>query len=286
MKHALFPALLLAASALPAAADGTIYWQHIDPDPVPWTLGGAFTPDTEFEGYGKTDIVEGFFGVNFRPIGDFIFGELDLGFMAHGFGFIDNPDMKAVPDVLLDASFNAAYAIRFDNGWAWKIWAKPGVYSDIEAPAFGCPAGLSLFFAPTDDLSLEFGATVRPGWDIPVIPNVGFKYRPSDFFEIELGCPKSHVTLFPEHILSFFGAVEWRNTTYMLDDDDKSMPDKLTMDDILATAGVSLRILGTLVVTGEAGTFLEREMSADVENDKGVDLSKDAFFRVTLGGVF
>ena len=285
MKRALLSAVLLAASAAPASADG-FYWQHIDPSPVPFTFGGMFTADTEFKGYGETDVVEAFAGINFEPIDGFLYGDLSLGLWAHGFGFIDNPNMKAVPDALVDASFNAAYTIRFDNGWAWRLWGRPGLYSDPAAPAFGCPAGLSFYFTATDELSFELGGTVRPGWDIPVVPNVGLKFRPSDLFEVELACPKSHVVLFPEHILSFFATAEWRNVTYGLDDEDKSLPDKLTMDDIMATAGVSLRVLGSFAITGEVGTFLEREISADVEKDQGVDLSKDKFVRVSITGVF
>ena len=285
MKTAAILSAAILSAATVASADG-LYWQHIDPEPVPWTLGGMFTSDTEFKGYGETDVAEAFWLVNFLPIEEFLYGELEFGIWAHGYGFIDNPNMAAVPHVLLDASVNAAYTIRFDNGWAWRLWAKPGVYSDPEAAAFGCPAGLSFYFTATDELSFELGATVRPGWDIPVIPNIGLKYRPSDMFEVELACPRSHVVLFPEHILSFFATAEWRNITYQLDDEDKAMPDKLTMDDILATAGVSLRILGRFSLTGEFGTFLEREISADVEKDEGVDLSKDPFVRVSIGGVF
>lgn len=284
MRNTLLASVLLV-SATASAGDG-IYWQHLDPQPVPFAFGGLYTADTEFEGYGKTDMVEGFLDINFVPIEDFLFGELELGLRAHGYGFIDNPDMKAVPDALLAASVNAAYVIRFDNGWAWRIWGRPGVYSDPSAPAFGCPAGLSLYFAATDDFCIELGAAVRPGWDIPVIPNVGFKFRPSDLLELEVGCPKSRLVLFPDHILSFFATLEWRNTTYMLDDEDKHLPDKLTMDDLPVSAGVSLRILGRLTVAGEIGTFLEREISADVAKDKGVDMSKDPFVRVTIGSVF
>ena len=285
MKPTILATLPLLAAASAASADG-IYWQHIDPDPVPYYYGGMYSRDAEFGSYGKTDVVEARFGVNFRAIEDFLWGELELGLAAHAFYFVDNPGMKALPDALLDASGNAAYVLRFDNGWAWRLWARPGVYSDPTAPAFGCPAGLSFYFAPTDDFSLQLGAAVRPGWDIPVVPEVGIKYRPGDQLEIELGCPSSRLTLFPGYILSFFVAGEWRNVTYALDDEDASMPDKLTMDDITASAGVSLRILGTIVATGEIGTFLERELSADVEKDNALDVSKEPFVRVTVSGVF
>ena len=287
MKHAILTSALLAASAAAASADESYYyWQHIDPEPVPFSFGAALSADTEFEGYGVTDVVEGFFDANFPVIDGFLFGELGLGLHAHAYGFVDNPNMKAVPDMLLAAAFEAAYTIRFDNGWAWRLWGRPGVYSDPSAPAFGCPAGLSFYFTATDELSFELGGTVRPGWDIPVIPNVGLKYRPSDLLELELACPRSRIELFPDHILSFFATGEWRNATYMLDDEDKHMPDKLTMDDILVTAGVSLRLFGALELSAEAGTFLEREISADVAKDKGVDLSKEPFFRVAVTGVF
>ena len=166
MKTAILPAALLAASATAASADG-FYWQHLDPDPRPFAVGAMFTSDTEFEGYGVTDVVEAFFESNFLPIEDFLFGELELGIWAHAYGFVDNPNMKAVPHALLDASFNAGYVLRFDNGWAWRLWARPGVYADPSAPAFGCPAGLSFFFTATDELSFELGGTVRPGGSRP-----------------------------------------------------------------------------------------------------------------------
>ena len=285
MKPTALAAFAFLAAASAASADG-IYWQHIDADPVPFFFGGMYSRDSEFGKYGKTDVAEGRIGFNFRPIEDFLWGELELGLGGHAFYFVDNPGLKALPDALLDASVNAAYVLRFDNGWAWRLWAKPGVYSDPTAPAFGCPAGLSFYFAPTDDLSLQFGAALRPGWDIPLVPEVGLKYRPHETLEIELGCPASRITLFPGHILSFFAGGEWRNVTYGLDDDDPSMPDKLTMDDIAASAGASLRILGSLVVTGEFGTFLERELSADVEKDHAMDVSKETFVRVTVSSVF
>ena len=282
-KNPFAPVLLAAASA--ASADG-IYWQHIDPDPVPYVYAGSYSEDVEFGDYGKTDVVEAQVDLRFRPIEDFLWGDLSLGLGAHAFGFIDKPGMEAVPHALLDSFVEAAYALRFDNGWAWRVWARPGVYSDPVNPAFGCPAGLSLYFAATDAFSVQIGAAVRAGWDIPVVPEVGIKYRPSDLLELELGCPSSRLVLFPDHILSFFAAGEWRNVTYALDDDDESMPDKLTMDDVSVSAGASLRILGTFVLSGEFGTFLERELSADVETDHAVKLSKEPFVRVSLSGVF
>lgn len=276
---------IVLAAAVAAAADG-LYWQHIDPLPPPWAFGLLYSTDTEFDGYGKTDVAELSFDVDFVPIEDFLFGDLGIDIKSHAYVFVDNPDMKAVPDALLAASLGVAYTIRFDNGWAWRLSARPGIYSDPAEPSFGCPFGLNFYFTATDELCFELGGTVRPGWDVPVVPNIGLKYRPSDLLEIELGCPRSRLALFPDHILGFFGTVEWRNTTYGLDDGDKAMPDKLTMDDIIATAGVSLRILGSFSLVGEVGTFLEREISADVETDKGVDLSKEPFVRVSVVGVF
>ena len=135
-----------------------------------------------------------------------------------------------------------------------------------------------------------FGATYRDGWKVPVIPNTGFIWQPEVFgneelFRLEAMIPKSRFEMFPGHIITLFATAEWRNTTYGLMDDEPGLPDKLSLDDILVTAGVSLSPFGYSIV-GEVGTFLRREMSANVQENKSFDLSKETFFRITIGGKF
>ena len=285
-KSAALSVLVLSAAAVRAQDDGSLFWQHLDQDPAPYFFSATGVAETEFGDYGKTEMVEGSFGLKLARTDGFLWGWLDIDLGAHAICFLDNPGMKAIPDALLEAWIAPAYTLRFDNGWAWRVSAAPGVYSACDAPAFGCPASLSLFYAPVDELSFEFGATVRPGWDVPVVPNVGLAWEPDDWFRLVLACPESRLELFPRHILSFFGTAAWRNVTYALDDEDESMPDALTLDDVYVSAGASLRFFGSFFLTGEFGTFLERELSADVDKDTSIDLSKEAFVRVCLVGVF
>ncbi|NLB68691.1 MAG: hypothetical protein GX804_03260, partial [Lentisphaerae bacterium] len=135
-------------------------------------------------------------------------------------------------------------------------------------------------------LSLKLGATYRPGWDIPVMPSLGIAWEPVDVFRLEAMLPKSKVTLFPNHMVSFFGTFEWRNITYALDDSDPAMPDKLTLDDMMISAGVALSPMRDYSIVGEYGMFVGRELSADVETDRAIDLSKEPFFRIMKQGSF
>lgn len=275
----------LAALPLLSFAELDLTSQHLDIEESSFFLRGMLTTETEFGSYGKTDIAEAEIGMDFGKIDGILWGTLGLRADAHAYWFLDNPGLDALPDALMDVSATPCYTIRFMTGWSFAFSASPGFYSDASNPAFSCPFTVNSYFAACPELSFLIGGTFRPGWDIGFVPNIGLAWQPCDLFRLELGCPESRVDLFPGHILSFFGTVKWRNVTYALED-VKGLPDSLTMDDIYASAGVSLRILGSWYVMGEAGTFLERELSADVAKDKAIKLSKEPFIRVSLQSVF
>jgi hypothetical protein len=86
-------------------------------------------------------------------------------------------------------------------------------------------------------------------------------------------------------MISFFGTFEWRNVTYTLAE-EPGLPDALTLDDMLVTAGVALCPFGDYTITGEVGTYLQREMSADVSENEAFDLSKEQVIRVMIKGSF
>ncbi|MGI5870054.1 MAG: hypothetical protein ACOX9C_11505 [Kiritimatiellia bacterium] len=264
-----------------------LYSQHLDADVrTLYTFGATYVPETEFGTYGAAEMVEADLEFRLFRFDEFLWGSFDAWIDAHVIGFIDNPGMSVLPDAVIDAALDIGQHWRFVNGWSTEIRAAPGIYSDVAEPTFGVPITLNFYFAINPELSLKLGGTFRPGWDIPVIPNVGFAWQPADVLRIEAMVPRSELTLFPNHILSFYGAFEWRNVTYGLADDEPGAPDAVTLDDMFATAGVALCPFGDYRLVGEYGVFVQRELSADVESDKAVDLSKEAFFRVMIKGAF
>lgn len=285
MRHA-SPIVALAALPLLSFAEIDLTSQHLDIEESSFFLRGMLTTETEFGSYGKTDVAEGEIGFSLGKIDGFLWGTLGLRGDAHAYWFLDNPGLDAVPDALLDLSITPCYTIRFMTGWSFAFSASPGIYSDPENPAFSCPFTINSYFAACPELSFLIGATFRPGWDIGFMPNLGLAWQPDEKFRLVLGCPESRIDIFPGHIVSFFGTVKWRNVTYALDDEIKGLPDSLTMDDIYATGGVSLRWFGSWYLMGEVGTFLERELSADVNKDKAIKLSKEPFVRISLQSVF
>ena len=266
---------------------GDLFSQHLDAKRRPvYSYGGGYVAETEFGTYGVTDMAEANLEFRLFRFDNFLWGHFDAWVVGHGIYFIDNPGMEAIPDGLIDAGIDVGLWWRFVNGWSTEIRAMPGVFSDVTQPTFGIPITLNAYYAFNPQLSLKLGATYRPGWDIPVMPSAGIAWEPVDFLRVEAMLPKSKITLFPDHVLSFFGTFEWRNVTYALSDDDPSMPDKLTLDDMLVTGGVALSPMGDYSIVGEYGVFIARELSADVEKDKAIDLSEESFIRVMLQGSF
>ena len=278
---------LLAVLAVPVRSEELpdLYSLHLDVARPSYVFSGSFQTDTQFGPYGSTDIAEGEAFFDFGKIDGILWGTFGLTGHAHGLYFIDNPNMSSLPDGLVDAYVEPSFVIRFTNGWSWRVAAQPGLYSDVTGPSFGCPASVEAYFAASPAFSIVLGGTIRPGWDIPFVPTVGLRFSYEDMLRIELGCPRSRIDLFPGYILSFFAQGEWSNITYGLEGKN-GIPEDLTWDEIRVSAGASLRILGTWIVTGEIGTFLERELSADVAENHAMDLSKEPFVRISVSSSF
>ena len=278
---------LLSLSAVSGRSDELpdLFSLHLDVERPSYVFSGAFQSDTQFGPYGATDIAEAEAFFDFGKIDGILWGTFGLTGHAHGLYFVDNPGMNSLPDGLVDAYVEPSFTIRFVNGWSWRVAAQPGLYSDVTEPSFGCPVSVNAYFAASPDFSIVLGGTVRPGWDIPFIPTVGLCFSYEDMVRIELGCPRSRIDLFPGYVLSFFAQGEWTNVTYALEGKN-GIPEDLTWDEIRVSAGASLRILGTWIVTGEIGTYLERELSADVAENNAMDLSKEPFIRVSVSSSF
>ena len=263
-----------------------LYSQHLDANVRNvYSYGAAYVGETQFGPYGVTDMVDADLEFRLFKFDEFLGGTFDAWGTGHLIYFIENPGMGSLPDGLIDASLDVGQTWRFVTGWSTEFRVAPGIYSDVTAPSFGIPVTINFYYSFCPELSLQLGATYRPAWDFPVIPNIGFAWQPFDAFRLEAMCPRSRVVLFPGYILSFFGTYEWRNITYTLSGDDGG-PEDITLDDMFVTAGAALTPFGDYSLVGEYGMFIERELSADVAENNAIDLSKESFVRVMIKGSF
>ncbi len=263
-----------------------VYSQYFDNSFRPVIrLSGGYTEETQFGDYGATDIATAEFDARLFKVEDFLNTCFDMWIFADGMYFVDNPGMDAIPDGLIAAGVDFGVWWRFINGFSLEFRVAPGIYSDVVEPQFSIPTTANLYYVLLPSLSIQLGATARWGWDMEVMPNVSFLWQPHDFLRVLGGVPYSRIDLFPGHILSFFGTFEWRNTTYALEDSDV-LPDEVHFDEMLVSVGATICFMGRTEVSAEAGTYLKREISADVAEDSTVDLSEENFFRITLGSRF
>lgn len=265
-----------------------LYSQHFDNDirPVRYLRAG-FSPKTEFTGYGETDIAMADFKVRLFRAEDFLLGtSIDAWLFADAMYFVDNPNIKALPDGLISAGGDIGAWWRFENGFSFELRGAPGIYSDVTTPTFSMPGTANFYYTVCPELSLQLGVTYRPKWDQEIMPNIGLVWQPHDFLRVQAALPSSRIDLFPRHILNFYGTFDWRNTTYWLDDETVDLPKNLTFNEYVMAAGVTLCLFDQFELSAEVGTYLKKELKADVTTDDTIELSKEKFLRCMIGHRF
>ena len=263
------------------------YSQWFDNDIRPvFYLRGGLIDETEFVGYGATEIALAEMKARLFKVVDFLPGaSFDTWLFADGMYFIDNPGMSVLPDSLLAAGLDMGLWWRFTNGFSWEFRGAPGIYSDAAAPAFSCTGTLNLHYTMTDKFCLVLGATYRPEWDMEIFPNVGFIWQPSELVRIHAALPESRVDLFPRHVFNFFATFAWDNTTYWLDESE-SLLETVTFDAYRASVGATITLFDELELTAEIGTHLKHELKGDVKGEETVELDETTFIRATIGNSF
>lgn len=263
-----------------------LFCQTLDAEVHPLSFATfAYVPETQFGPFGESATLEFDSALRLFALEEFLAGDLEGFLRAHLLGFLNDADVNALPDVAAHVAFELATSWRFVTGLSFELRAAPGIYSDIAAPQFNCPATVNFHYTFTPTVAGVGGVTVRPGWDLPVMPNVGLAWQPADFFRLEAMLPRSRVLLTPFEVLTLFGALEWRNWDYGLED-APGVPSAFTVNEWLATVGLMVRVTEYSRLSLEAGAYLVRELSADVEENATLELSKETLIRLGWHGAF
>lgn len=248
-------------------------------------LSATYTPKSTFGSYGESATLEVEGALRLFAFEEFLAGHLEGTFEFRVLSYLNKAGIDALPDAAAHLAFDITTSWRFWNGWSLELGAAPGIYSDITDPQFNCPATVNFHYTLNHALAGVGGITVRPDWDMPVFPNVGVAWQPSDFFRLEAMLPRSRVMLSPFGGLALFGTLEWRNFDFYLEGKD-GLPEAYTVDEWLATAGIAIGMGGDVRLTAEAGTYLNREIKANVTGGSTISVSEEWLARIGLHGAF
>lgn len=245
----------------------------------------TLTPESDFGTFGEAATLELEGALRIFAFEEFLGGYLEGAFNLRLLGYLDNPGLEALPDVAAHLALDLVTSWRFWNGWSLELRAAPGLYSDIAEPQFNCLATVNLHYTVHPTLAFLGGVTVRPDWDLPVFPNVGLAWQPHEVFRVEAMLPRSRVLLSPFRGLALFGTLEWRNFDFALQD-EPGFPEAFTVDEWLATAGIAVGTGEDTRLTAEFGTYLSRELRADVVSDSTVPIAEEWLVRIGWHGAF
>ncbi len=263
-----------------------LFCQTLDAETHPLTHAiVTYSPKATFGGFGESATAEFKSAWRLFALEEFLAGYLEGFLDLRLLSFVNDPNMSSLPDVASHLAFDTAMSWRFVNGGSMEVRVAPGIYSDITAPQFNCPVTLNFHITISPEVGGVGGLTVRPGWDLPIMPNVGLAWQPNSVFRLEAMLPRSRVMLSPFEVLTLFGTVEWRNFDFALEE-KPGVPAAFTVDEWLATAGVMVRVGADHRISAEFGTYLHRQLSADVEAQRDVEISEEWLVRLGWHGAF
>lgn len=244
----------------------------------------TMTPDSTFGTFDDTATLEMESALRIFAFEEFLAGYLEGSFKLRLLGYLSDTGIAGLPDVAAHLAFDMATSWRFWTGWSLELGVAPGIYSDISDPQFNCLVTANLHYAFNPEFAMQLGLTVRPDWKIPVYPNVGFAWQPHDALRIEAMLPRSMVQISPFSGFALFGTIEWRNFDFYIKD-KPDLPDSFTVNEVLATAGLSVGTSQDTRLTAEFGTYFTRGINNDASGSR-LSISKEWLVRVGWHGAF
>ncbi len=249
-------------------------------------------PASDFTGYGESGVLE--FGAEWRRVAffrDFLMADLDLDLDFNSIIFLKSAGLK-LPDQLLELSMDAGWTWRYVNGSALQVRVRPGIYSDIEkidSDAFFLPfscAGIGAFHPKLSGIA---GLELRIGFEREVMPILGLEWEISEWLRLRAGLPESRLTCFFDRYWRSYLGLDWRSDTFSIREKGSFDRDTITIEDFHAYWGLSYSLTDEIQLIGEIGSIFSRGVEfgrQEEESDDSVDIDKQVFLRMGIGGPF
>lgn len=241
---------------------------------------------TRADDHGRTGIFELDADHELAFFLDALRGDIELGLSLHTTVFTRNFSDN-YPRYWTRMNFDVAWLWRYLNGVSLELTAAPGIYGDFNAPArelAHVPFGLRLHQVFHPDLAGVIGFSVRPGWQLPVVPSGGIVWEPMPSLRCEFMVPRSRINMTLRR-LSLFGNGEWSNWSYAAGTDDRSAK-QFTSSDLSLGLGAGWRFSDELEMTLEYGRVLERRIKTDASGYRTLHLENANYWRIGLTGPF
>ncbi len=191
----------------------------------------------------------------------------------------------SLPTQVTAARADADFVMRFEDGYALRLKAEPGIYSDLRDLGwrdFFVPFALSGIRTVSPDVSVEAGIAFFPGFDRLADPRMLMRWELDDAVLLDAGYPGSRIMFRPFLNWGFMAGFEIQQfMEYRLKRSDVRR--SLAYDETRFYIGVEHVIADHLQLMLEAGRVVNRSM--DFRRGEKVDLDDAYYVRVGIGGL-
>ena len=259
-------------------------------DPL-YEVGLTVIPNSRYRGHGSSASFEldGQWEVAyFRNV---LGGDVDAALRGRTTVFFDSAGLD-LPDQLLRLAIDAGWTRRLPTGVSFQARVQPGLYTDIEkvdGDAVSLPFSLSVIRSFNPGLSGILGLSIRPGFDLVVMPLLGLEWEAAETLRVEAGLPSSRITWFAFDRVMTYAGLDWDNTTYYVEDGRQYARDEMTVEDFRLYWGLTWRLSDQLHLSGELGEVFARNVEFDGRGaipDDSADVEDRAYVRLAVLGPF
>jgi hypothetical protein len=140
-------------------------------------------------------------------------------FERYNFGRVTNAPL---PSKLQSIDFVVGTDIQLGDAWIVRIEATPGFYGankDLRARNIDVPVviGASYFVSP--DFQIAAGLSIDPERKYPVLPGLGFRYKCSADWVLDMILPTPRIEYNFNKSLLFYAGADLRSTSYRMEGD-------------------------------------------------------------------
>lgn len=253
-----------------------------------YEVGLSYTPESRFEGHGKSEVVELNVDWPFGYIKDFGGGAIDFNLVVDDILFMDSAGLN-LPNQLGVVAVDSGFTLRSNSGLSIQIRLKPGFYTDldeIDADGFHLPVSFALIRAFTPEFSGVIGLDVRPGFDRLFMPIAGLAWKISDDLRLDAGLPHSRFQWAVTPELKTYVAFDWENTSFELGESNGGDERMITLEDMNAYVGMQYRVSDILQFKGEIGNVFNRSVEFGSVADSKIEIQDSLFVRFAIGAPF
>lgn len=191
----------------------------------------------------------------------------------------------ALPDQVGSFTLDLHWILRFPSGFAVKLGAFPGFYSDFEdlsGKDLFIPLEVQAIQAFNESVSGMVGLALFPGFDRVVDPRVGLRWGIYDAWLVDLFYPESRIAFAPDRALQVYVGIYTRpQPEFQLQKDDDR--DRFMFDETRWFVGLDRALSGLTQLQVRAGKVINRKI--DFENNfRSADVEDAFYLTVGIGG--